>query len=82
MTPNDRAARVDEVLHTLESYGDRHKWAGSDPYDGLNATRFVSLLARTVRGRQVITQAVKRCTINLRPVLGIAPQLNSATIAW
>jgi hypothetical protein len=82
MTPNDRAARVDEVLHTLESYGDRHQWVGSDPYDGLNATRFVSPLARTVRGRQLITQVVKRCPVNLRPVLGIAPQLNSATVAW
>lgn len=82
MTPDERVAGVDEVLHTLESYGDRRQWVGSDPYDGLNATRFVSPLASTVKGRQVITQVVKRCPIDLRPALGIAPQLNSATVAW
>jgi hypothetical protein len=73
---------VDEVFHALESYGDRRQWVGSDPYDGLNATRFVWPLARTVKGRQLITQVVKRCPIDLRPALGIAPQLNSATVAW
>jgi hypothetical protein len=82
MTPDERVARVDEVFHALESYGDRRQWVGSDPYDGLNATRFVRPLARTVKGRQVITQVVKRCPIDLRPALGIAPQLNPATVAW
>jgi hypothetical protein len=82
MTPDERVARVDEVFHTLESYGDGCQWVGSDPYDGLNATRLVWPLDRTVKGRQVITQVVKRCPIDLRPALGIAPQLNSATVAW
>ena len=82
MTPDERVARVDEVFHALESYGDRRQWVGSDPYDGLNATRFTWPLSRTVKGRQVITQVVKRCPIDLRPAMGIAPQLNSATVAW
>ena len=45
---------------TIEAYGDRSDWIGSDPYEGLNATRFVTPLKRTFRGRQVVIQAVKR----------------------
>ena len=82
MTREQRRRRLDEVLHALESYGDQRQWGGSDPYDGLNATRFVGPLTGTVRGRQLVIQAVKRCPVDLRPALGIAPGRNSATVAW
>jgi hypothetical protein len=82
MRSEQRSKRLDEVLHTLESYGDRHRWVGTDPYEGLNATRFVRPLTGTVRGRQLIIQAVKRCPVDLRPGLGIVPEVNAATVAW
>ena len=44
-TNDERARRqIVEVLRTLEAYGDRNGWVGSDPYDGLNATRLVTPL--------------------------------------
>jgi hypothetical protein len=82
MTPEQRSKRLHEVVGTLESYGDRHDWVGTDPYEGLNATRFVRPLAGSMRGRQLIVQAVKRCPVDLRPLLGIAPEVNAATAAW
>ncbi len=77
-----RRARLLEALRTLEAYGDRNRWTGTDPYEGLNATRFVSPLKRSFRGRQLIVQAVKRSPVDLRPLLGIKPGVNSATVAW
>lgn len=81
-TEEQRRGQIVEVLRTLEAHGDRNGWVGSDPYEGLNATRLVTPLQRTFRGRQVIIQAVKRSPLDLRPWLGIEPTLNSATIAW
>ncbi len=37
---------------------------------------------RSVVGRRVVVQLVKRSPFDLRPVLGIRPVLNSATAAW
>ncbi|MGH2965769.1 MAG: glycosyltransferase [Solirubrobacterales bacterium] len=76
-----RRRQVVEVLRTLEAHGDRNGWVGSDPYEGLNAARLVPL-QRSFRGRQLISQAVKRSPLDLRPLLGIEPTLNSATVAW
>ena len=78
----ERRERVIEVARRLETHGAGSDWIGSDPYEGLNATRFVAPLKRTFRGRQVIIQAVKRSPLDLRRVLGIEPGQNSATLAW
>ncbi len=80
-TDEQRREQIVEVLRTIEAYGDRNGWIGSDPYEGLNATRLTKLQS-TFRGRQLIIQAVKRSPVDLRPLLGIEPTLNSATIAW
>jgi hypothetical protein len=77
-----RRVRILEVLRTIEEYGDRNGWIGTDPYEGLNATRLVTPLKRTFRGRQAVIQAVKRSPLDLRPLLGIEPALNAATISW
>lgn len=80
-----RRPAVDEVGETilrLEDYGNRSGWAGTDPYDGQNATRLVGPLRRSALGRRVLTQAVKRSPLDLRPLLGIAPTRNAATVAW
>jgi GT2 family glycosyltransferase len=78
----DRRQRLRETILLLEGYGHRSGWAGTDPYDGLNATRFTGLARRSALGRRVITQAVKRSPLDLRPLLGIPPSRNAATVAW
>jgi hypothetical protein len=70
------------VLHEIEAWGSRHDWSGTDPYDGLNATRLVGPLRGSALGRRLIIQAVKRSPLDLRPVLGVRPATNATTLAW
>jgi hypothetical protein len=70
-----------DALHRLESWGWARNWAGTDPYDGLNATRLVGPLKRSVLGRRVLTQLVKRSPVNLRPLLGIPRAHSAAALA-
>ena len=77
----DRLRELVQVLAALEAWGSARDWRGSDPYDGLNATRLVSPLKRSRRGRQVVTQVVKRSPIDLRPLLGIRPTHSAAALA-
>lgn len=74
-------ARVAETARALEQWGAARGWQGTDPYDGLNATRLVTPLRRGVLGRRVITQAVKRSPLDLRPLLGIPPGHSAAALA-
>jgi hypothetical protein len=74
-----RAAR--DAVRALEAWGAARSWVGTDPYDGLNATRFVPWLRRGTLPPRLITQAVKHSPVNLRPLLGIAPGLSSVTLA-
>ncbi len=78
----DRRRRLLDKIRLLEDYGQRSAWAGTDPYDGLNATRFVALPRRTALGRRLITQVVKRSPLDLRPLLGIPPSRNPGCVAW
>lgn len=71
-----------EMLSTLEAWGSARSWAGTDPYDGLNAKRFATALHRTRLGRRITVQVVKRCPMDLRPLLGIEPAENAAGLAW
>ena len=51
-------------------------WRGFDPYDGLlSPVARLPLLNRSRVWRLAITQVVKRSSLNLRPLLGIAPGL-------
>jgi hypothetical protein len=78
----DRASAL-ELATRLESWGRERRWQGSDPYDGLSARRrFVAPLRRRARGRQVLTQAVKRSPVDMRPLLGIPPGTSAAALAW
>ena len=54
---------------------------GPDPYDALNATRLPRIARESPLALRVVTQAVKRSPVNLRPVLGIADGLSAATLA-
>jgi hypothetical protein len=73
--------RVAEVAMQVERWGHARGWTGSDPYDGANGARIASALRQSPRGRQVVAQIVKRCPVDLRPALGVAPGLSSVTLA-
>jgi hypothetical protein len=75
-----RAALAD-ALRRLEAWGRERGWTGSDPYDGLNATRLTGPLKRSALGRQVLTQLVKRSPHDLRRVLGIGAGRSAAALA-
>jgi hypothetical protein len=72
---------VIDTLRALEAWGSDRAWLGADPYDGLNATRVVSPLLRYRRGRQAVTQLVKRSPLDMRPMLGISPEKSAAALA-
>ena len=75
----------DEALgygRRLAAWGEEHSWAGSDPYDALNATRFRRAFDVHPLGRRVLLQSVKRSPVDLRPLLGIPPGVNALTLAW
>ncbi len=78
----ERTDRLHGVVRLLEDHGNRQGWIGPDPYEGLNATRFISLPRRTPLGRRIVMQVVKRSPLDLRPLLGITPTRNAATVAW
>ena len=71
---------LDRSLERLERWGRERDWLGSDPYEGLNATR-PALAIRTSLGRRLLIQAVKRSPLDLRRPLGIEPRHDSATVA-
>jgi hypothetical protein len=70
---------VAEALRRLDTWGSERDWLGPDPYEGLNATR-AGPIKRTVLGRQVLTQVVKRSPLDLRPLLGIVPTASAAAL--
>lgn len=68
-----------EIRQRLLDAGAAHDWRGIDPFDGLT-----SPLAGILPGKflkQAWTQLHKRSPLNLRPLCGIKPQLNSTTVA-
>jgi len=75
-----RRADLAEVIRALDAWGSAREWCGTDPYDGLNAQRF-RLLQRTVTGRRLLTQLIKRSPIDLRRPLHIPPGRSAAALA-
>src|SRR5438067_2778773 len=72
---------VERSLMRLSDWGESRRWTGTDPYDGLNATRLTGPIASSPLGRRLIIQAVKRSPVDLRPLLGIPRVLNAAALA-
>src|SRR3954453_14751185 len=70
---------VVERARALEAWGAARAWRGADPYDGLNARR-AGRLRRHPLGLRVLTQAVKRSPVDLRPALGIPPADDAAAL--
>ena len=77
-----RVSRACSLAGRLDEWSTAHAWTGTDPYEGLNATRFASVLLASTLGRRILTQAVKRSPIELRRVFAIPPQPNAASVAW
>jgi hypothetical protein len=77
-----RRAEALRLARRLEAWGDERQWCGTDPYEGLNAARLVGPLRRSALGRRLLIQTVKRSPVDVRPLLGICPGRNAATIAW
>ncbi len=72
-----------KLARRLARWGDERDWRGTDPYEGLSASRrAVAPLKRTALGRRLLIQAVKRSPLDLRPALGISPKPDSASVAW
>jgi hypothetical protein len=78
----DGRPRAEALARHLESWGAERGWRGSDPYEGLNATRLAGPLRRSALGRRLLIQAVKRSPVDLRPLFGIGPRANAASVAW
>lgn len=73
---------IEKIIRQLLDYCRQNQWAGYDPYDALNSPIFqkIPLLNNRV-GRLVLTQALKRLPVNLRPVLLIPKGENPKGLA-
>ena len=69
------------AARALERWGSERGWWGPDPYDALNATRLPGIARRSPLALRVVTQAVKRSPLNVRPLLGVPAGLSAATLA-
>jgi len=75
-------ARIREITLRLFEYCRAENWAGYDPYDALNSRLFRALPFLDWRlPRLVATQALKRCPINIRPLLLIPKTQNPKALA-
>lgn len=78
---DDSQAEKNAALRLL-AYCRENDWAGYDPYDALNSRVFRALPFLNFRlARLVLTQGVKRCPINLRPLLLVPKSPNPKGIA-
>ena len=80
-TPAGDIAAAVRAARAIERWGSERQWRGPDPYDALNATRLPEIARRSPLALRVVTQAVKRSPVNLRPLLGVADGLSAATLA-
>jgi hypothetical protein len=76
----DKDLRV--AFQKLMAYCRENEWAGYDPYDALNSRLFaaVPMLDRRLP-RLVLTQALKRLPVNVRPLLAIPKTQNPKGLA-
>jgi hypothetical protein len=79
-----RDVRPDVVgaARELERWGSVCGWRGTDPYDALTASLVARIPRRSPLALRILTQAVKRSPVDLRPFLRIPPGLSAATLAY
>ncbi len=78
--PGDRNS-IAEATRALERWGRERGWQGADPYDGLNSSRFSSVLRHTPTGRRILIQTVKRSPVDLRPILRVPLGVSAVSLA-
>lgn len=76
-SPKADSAGLKETILRLLEYCRANDWAGYDPYDALNSRVVRALPFLDFKwARLAITQGVKRCPINLRPLLLVPKEPN------
>lgn len=71
---------VEDAVERIRRWGEQRDWRGYDPYDALNSPAAPFLTLGTRAGRRLLTQAVKRLPVNVRPALGIEPDWNAKAV--
>lgn len=73
---------IKDTTLELLAYCRAKEWAGYDPYDALNSRIFKALPFLNFKlARLALTQGIKRCPINLRPLLLVPKTQNPKGIA-
>jgi hypothetical protein len=73
---------VEDITLKLLAYCQREQWSGYDPYDALNSKVFSRLPILDGKWpRLVLTQLLRRSSINLRPLLQIPKTQNPKALA-
>ena len=62
---------ITPVLDDLRRYVEDRDFRGYDPFDALNSPFLKALSGRSKYLKIAFTQALKRCPVNLRPLLGV-----------
>lgn len=76
------AADLERIYDRLYAWSATRRFAGSDPFDGLNSRIFQATPLKNYRlPRLALTQLVKRLPVNLRPLLGVPAGVNAKGIA-
>lgn len=69
-------------INELLNYCEKNNWSGYDPYDSLNSELFKRIKFLDSRlPRLALTQLLKRCPINFRPLLFIPKTMNPKALA-
>ncbi|MGZ4886188.1 MAG: hypothetical protein ACXVJK_00600 [Candidatus Aminicenantales bacterium] len=80
--PQDALTTTKSAALKLLAYCRANGWAGYDPYDALNSRVFKALPFLNFKlARLALTQGVKRCPVNLRPLLLVPKTPNPKGIA-
>lgn len=82
MGNREELTTIQEITRKLLAYCRTNQWVGYDPYDALNSRVFKALpFLNFDLARLAFTQGVKRCPINIRPLLLVTKTPNSKGIA-
>jgi hypothetical protein len=81
MTDSSTPKLCESSLEKLIGYCRKERWAGYDPYDGLNSPLTGALALGSKTARTAVIQLFKRSPINLRPIVGIKKEINPKGVA-
>jgi hypothetical protein len=71
---------IEDAVAAIRGWGEAREWRGADPYDALNSPLATVLTLGTRPGRRLLTQAVKRSPLDLRPLLRIRPDWDAKAL--